>query len=106
MVGLGPHKQESTGSQQQDDFLNLERKRYREGSVHITHTSRSHSRVGSYVSQEQHNRAMQLEIEQLKRKLHHARQERTPPPPILTFPLKVKGMLVIGEGQELHPSQT
>ena len=46
--------------------------------MHITHTSRSHSRVGSYVSQEQHNRAMQLEIDQLKRKLHHARQERTP----------------------------
>ena len=75
--------------------------------MHITHTSRSHSLVGSYVSQEQHNRAMQLEIEQLKRKLHHARQEQTPlpPPPILTFPLKVKRMLVIGEGQELHPSQ-
>ena len=80
MVGSGPHQQESTGSQRQDDFLNLERKRDREGSVHITHTSRSHSRVGSYVSQEQHNRAMQLEIDQLKRKLHHARQERTPPP--------------------------
>ena len=24
------------------------------------------------------------------------------PPPILTFPLRVKRMLVIGEGQELH----
>ena len=52
--------------------------RDREGSVHTTHTSRSHSRVGSHVSQEQHNRAMQLEIDQLKRKLRHVRRERTP----------------------------
>ena len=78
MVGSGPHKQESMGSQRQNDFLNLERKRDWEGSVHTTHTSRSHSRVGSYVFQKQHNRAMQLEIDQLKRKLRHARQERTP----------------------------
>ena len=38
---------ESAGSQQQDDFLNLERERdrekYREGIVQTTHTSRSHS---------------------------------------------------------------
>ena len=46
--------------------------------MHTTHTSRSHSRVGSYVSQKEHNRAMQLEINQLKRKLRHSRQERTP----------------------------
>ena len=72
MVGSGPYEQKSIGSQQQDDFLTLERRRDREGSVHITHTSKSHSRVGSHVSQEQHNRAMQLEIDQLKRKLHHA----------------------------------
>ena len=49
--------------------------------MHTTHTSRSHSRVGDHVSQKQHNKAMQLEIDQLKRKLHHAQQERTPPPP-------------------------
>ena len=46
------------GSQQQDDFLNLERMRDREGSVHTTRTSRSHSQFGSHVSQEQNNRAM------------------------------------------------
>ena len=43
-----------------------------------THTSRSHSRVGSHVSQEQHNSAMQLVIDQLKKKLRHARREQTP----------------------------
>jgi len=78
MVGLRPHQQESTGSQWQDDFLNLEHKRDREGSVHTTRTSRSHSRVGSYVSQEQDNRAMQLEIDHLKKELCHARRKQTP----------------------------
>ena len=46
--------------------------------MQTTHTSRSHSQVGSHVSQEQHNKAMQLEIDQLKRKLRHARREQTP----------------------------
>ena len=52
MVGLGPHQQESMGSQHQDDFLNVEYRRDQEGSVHTTNTSRSHFRVGSHVSQE------------------------------------------------------
>ena len=77
MVGSSSYQQESTGSQRQDDFLNLESRRDREGSVYTTHTSRSHSRVRSHVSQEQHNRAMQLEIYPLKRKLRHAWRERT-----------------------------
>ena len=77
MVGSGSHQQESTGSQRQDDFLNLERRRDREGSMHNMHTSRSQSRIGSHVSQEQYNKAMQLEIDQIKRKLRHARRERT-----------------------------
>ena len=66
------------GSQQQDDFLNLERRRDREGSVQTTHTSRSHSRVGSHISQEQNNRAMQREIDHQKKELRHARRRRTP----------------------------
>ena len=78
MVGSGPHQQESTRFQRQDDFLNLKCRRDREGSVHTTYTSRSHSRVGSHISQEQNNGAMQLEIDQLKRKLGHARREQTP----------------------------
>ena len=78
MIGLGPHQQESTRSQRQDDFLNLKRRRDRKGSVHTTHTSRSHSRVGSHISQEQNNRAMQLEINHLKKELRHARWKRAP----------------------------
>ena len=78
MVGSGPHKQESTGSQRQDDFLNLECRRDRKGSMHTTYTSRSHSRVGSHVSQEQNNRAIQREIDHLKKELRHEQQRQTP----------------------------
>ena len=72
MVGLGLHQEESMGSRRQDDFLNLERKRDQEGSTHTTHTSKSHSRVRSHISQEQNERAMQREIDDLKKKLRHA----------------------------------
>ena len=78
MVGSGPHQQESIGSQQQDDFLNFERRQDQEGRVQTTHTSRSHSRVGSYVFQEQNNRAMQKEIDHLKKELCHAWRKWTP----------------------------
>ena len=46
--------------------------------MHTTHTSRSHSRGGSHVSHEENAKAMQLEIDHLKRKLHHERRRRTP----------------------------
>ena len=39
MVGSGPNLEESIGSQRQDHFVNLERRRDREVSVHTTHTS-------------------------------------------------------------------
>jgi len=46
--------------------------------MYTTHTSKSHFRVGSHVSQEQNNRAMQREIDNLKKKLRHTQQKRTP----------------------------
>ena len=58
MVGSGPHQEESMGSKRQDDFLNLECKQDRESSTHTTHVGKTHSWVGSYVSQEQNERAM------------------------------------------------
>ena len=78
MVGSSPHQEESMGSRRQDDFLNLERKRDREGSAYTTHTSKSHYWVGSHVSQGQNERAMQREIDDLKKKLRHAQRKRTP----------------------------
>ena len=88
MVGSGPyqtspHQAESAGSQRRDDFLNLERERnrerYQEGSVHTTRTSRSRSQGKSHVSQRQDdNKAMQREIDDLKKKLRHAQQKWSP----------------------------
>ena len=88
MEGLGqhqanPHLTEPANSQWQDDSLNLEcerdREEYWEGSVHTTYMSKSHSRGGSHVSQRQDdNNAMQREIDDLKKKLHHVQRKWSP----------------------------
>ena len=78
MVGSGPHQAESMGSQREDHFVNLERRRNRDVSVHTTHTSRSQSRNGSHLSHEEDTKALQLKIDHLKRKLCHERRRRTP----------------------------
>ena len=78
MVGSGPNLEESMGSQCQDHFVNLERKRDWKVNVHTTHTSRSQSRRRSHLSHEENTKAMQLEIDHLKRKLRHERRRRTP----------------------------
>ena len=75
MANSGSHQVKSMASQRENPFANLERRRDQEGSVHVTHTSKSHSRVGSHVSQEQHNKAMQRGIDQLKKKLRHAQRK-------------------------------
>ena len=61
------------GPQRQDHFRDLEQRRDRERSVHTIHTSRSHSQGGNHLSHEKNNKAMQLEIDHLKRSLHHER---------------------------------
>ena len=44
-----------------------------------THTSKSHSRGGSHISQRRDdNKAMQKEIDELKKKLRHAQRKRSP----------------------------
>ena len=70
MVGSSSNQVESIGSRCQDHFRDLEQRRDREGSVHTTHTSRSHSRGGSHLSHEKNTKAMQLEINHLKKSLH------------------------------------
>ena len=79
MVGSGPHQAESIGSQHQDHFRKLERKRDQEGSANTTHTSKSQSRGKSHVSQEENAIAMQREIGHLKRSLRYERRKRAPP---------------------------
>ena len=66
------------GSKRQDHFREIEQRRDREGSVHTTHTSGSHSRGGSHLSHEKNTIAMQLEIDHLKRSLRHEWRKRAP----------------------------
>ena len=85
MVGSGPyqtslHQVESANVHRQDDFLNLERERnrenYQEGSVHTTHTNGSHFQKRSHISHRRDdNKAMQQEIDDLKKQLHRAQQK-------------------------------
>ena len=79
--GAVPHQLEQTRSQQQDNFpnpehgRNEENGRFREGSVDTTQTSRSYTCVGSHMSQKQDDeRAMQREINDLKRRLRFAQR--------------------------------
>ena len=78
MVGSGPNQAESTRSQCEDHFVNLEHRRDRKVSVHTTYTSRSQSRNGNHLSHEKDTKALQLEIDHLKRKLRNERQRQTP----------------------------
>ena len=73
MVGSGPHQAKSMGSQREDHFVNLERRRDHEVSVHTTYTGKSQSRNESHLSHEE-DTTLQLEIDHLKRKLRHERQ--------------------------------
>ena len=113
MVGSDPHRAgshqpEPTRSQQQGNFLNPEHGRneengrFREGSVNTTQTSRSHSRVGSHISQRRDDeQAMQREINDLKRKLRLAQRRQSPL--AQTHLSTTKMMTTIGKG--LGPPQ-
>lgn len=72
------HQAESRGSQHGGPRRSPERREGHEGSVRTTHTTRSHSRGKSHVSQEKHEGNLQREIADLKRELRHARRERSP----------------------------
>ena len=109
MIGSGPqrassHQPELARSQQQGNFpnpkrdLNEENRRFWEGSVNTTQTSRSHSRVGNHISQRQDNeQAMQQEINDLKRRLRLAQRRQSPL--ARTRSSTTKTMTTIGKGQ-------
>ena len=82
MVGSGLNREESVGSQCEDRFANLERRRDREvnqiPSVHTTHTSRSHSRIGSHVSHGEETLNLRLEIDHLCKKLRRKHRKTSP----------------------------
>ena len=77
MVGTRTNHEESVRSQRQDQFLNLERQRDREVSVHTIHTNKSHSRSGSHVSHGDDTRHLQLEIDHLRRMLRRKQRRET-----------------------------
>ena len=78
-VDANPHQAESRGSQHGNPHRSLERREGREGSVHTTHTIKSHFRGKSHVSHAKNDRDLQREIDELKRELRHVRQGRSPP---------------------------
>ena len=77
MVGSGPHQVESRGSQCEDHNVNLKRRGDREVSVHSTHTARNNSRGSCHLSQEKDTKAMQREIDHLKKELCRERRRRS-----------------------------
>ena len=76
MAEPGPQPAESGASQHGDPFLILERRNDCEGSIRTTHTDQSQPRGGSRISHAENNKNMQLEIDQLKRELRHAKRKR------------------------------
>ncbi|KAL4600618.1 hypothetical protein ACB092_11G212300 [Castanea dentata] len=78
MAGLGSHHAESQGSQPEDRFERLERRRDREGSVHTEYPRASHTHGGGSTTHEDGAKAMQKEINHLKRKLRRARRKPSP----------------------------
>ena len=78
MVGSRPNREESVESQRHDHFVNLERRRDREVSMHTTHTSRSQSWTGSHVSHGENTRNLHPEIDHLRRKLRRKQRRESP----------------------------
>ena len=88
MVGSGPHQTsphqaESANIRQQDEFLNLEHERdrenYQEGNMHTVHTGGSgYKRKGHAAHEQGDEKAMQREIDDLKKQLRRAQQKRSP----------------------------
>ena len=76
---VNPHQAESRGSQRNNFAVNPQQRGNREGSVQTTHTSKSQSRGKSHVSHAENERDMQREIDELKKKLHRARQRHSSP---------------------------
>ncbi|XP_030924972.1 uncharacterized protein LOC115952008 [Quercus lobata] len=84
MEGSGPRQTGRAESQWQDNFLNLERGKdqdnQREGSVNTSHTSKSRSKGKDHVSHKQNEqKALQQEINDLKKKLRRAQRKRPSP---------------------------
>ena len=83
MANIGQDREESVGSQRENQFVNLERKRDKQRtlsvmveSYHTDRTKRSHSRTRSHVSHDQETWKLQQEIDHLRRKLRRRECDR------------------------------
>ena len=89
MVGLGPHQTsphhaELANVRQQDELHDLECEKdldnYLEGSLQTLHTGgNSFRRKGRVVHEQGDEKAMQREIDELKRQLRQAQWKQSPP---------------------------
>ena len=89
MAGLGPHQTsphhaESANVCQQHELHDLEREKdldnYQEGNLQTLHTGGSgFRRKGCTVHEQSDEKAMQREIDELKRQLHQAQRKQSPP---------------------------
>ena len=116
MEGSSPCQTRSADSQRQDNFLNLEQEKdqdkQREGNVNTSHTSRSRSKRKGHASHKRNDRkALQQEIDDLKKKLRRAQRKRPSPcsdtssdkddkyrrrsrtPPSETFPMRKSNLV-------------
>ena len=88
MAGSGPHQTslhyaESANIRQQDELHDLEREKdldnYQEGSLQTLHTCGSgYQRKGHAVHEQGDEKAMQHEIDELKRQLRRAQRKQSP----------------------------
>ena len=72
-----PHQAKSGGSQDNNSVVNPQQRGDHGGSGQTTHTNKSQSRGKSHVSHAKNERDMQREIDELNKKLHHARRKRS-----------------------------
>ena len=86
MANVGQAREESVGSQRENQFLNLERRRDRQHtpsvmveSYHTECTERSHLGTRSHVSHVQETRKLQQEVDRLRRKLRRMEHDRRSP---------------------------
>ena len=76
---VNPHQAELGGSQHNNSILNPQQRGDHKGSVQTTHTSKSQLCGKRHVSHAKNERDMQREIDELKKKLRHARRRHSSP---------------------------
>ena len=71
---VNPHQAELRGSQRNNSVVNPQQRGDHEGSVQITHTSKSQSQGKSHASHAKNEKDTQREIDELKKRLYRARR--------------------------------